>query len=205
MPAYRWPNNPMRVISQFESRHRNPKAGALLAFAVWAVESLYYLGDLDQELDPSQAMVGEHSADVIDVAHARWAVATCITALDLCAAALGRALCGHKKKRELALRDFDLNRELEQKENRAAHLRADLRKRGRKWIDNVLADPEYIQIKAARNALIHARVARHLTVPRQRIRLQLKDEQVDVPTIIDTAKHLGSKHVSDLLAILPDL
>src|SRR5205823_11887801 len=97
-----WPDDPTQVISEFESRHQNPEAGALLLFAVWAVDSLYYLSDLDQALDPSQAMVGGHSADVVDVAHARWAVITCITALDLCAAGLGRALCGHRNKRELA-------------------------------------------------------------------------------------------------------
>src|SRR5438874_9903263 len=95
MPACHWPEDPMHVIAQFEARHGNSESGALLLFAVWAVESLYYLGDLDQRLDPSQATIGEHSADVVDVAHARWATGTCITALDLCAAALGRALCAH--------------------------------------------------------------------------------------------------------------
>jgi hypothetical protein len=190
----------MRVISQFESRHRKPEAGALLAFAVWAVDSLYYLGDLDQELDPSQAMAGEHSADVIDVAHARWAVTTCITALDLCAAALGRVSCGHHK-RELALSDFNLKGDVQRKQ----HLRANLREQARQWIDDVLGDTGYREIKAVRNALTHARVPRHFALPRQRVRLQVKDLQIDVPTIIDTAKRVGSKHVSELLATLPDL
>jgi hypothetical protein len=216
----------MQAISEFEARNRNPEAGALLSVAVWAVDSLYYLGDLDQSLDPSQAMVGGHSADVVDVAHARWAVMSCITALDLCAAGLGRALCRHKNKRELALGDFDVSRDLDtrywrrvfscvffgfccfivsRKHNRSARLRASLPERARQWVDNVLSDPEYRQIKAARNALTHARVPRHLTLPRQRIRLQVKKDQIDVPTIIDTAKRVARKHVSELLAILPKL
>jgi hypothetical protein len=205
MPAYPWPNGPMQVISQFETRHQNPEAGALLLFAVWAVDSLYYLGDLDRALDPSQATVDGHSADVVDVAHARWAVTTCITALDLCAAALGRALCGHRNKRELALGEFDLERDLERKQQRATRLRANLQQQAQRWIDDVLADPGYREIKAVRNALTHARVARHFTLPRQRIRLTLDHNQLDVPTIIDSAKRVGSKHVSELLAILPQL
>jgi hypothetical protein len=205
MPAYRWPSNTTQVVSDFETRHGNPEAGALLLFGVWSVDSLYYLDDLDQALDPSQAMVGEHSADVVDVAHARWAATTCITALDLCAAGLGRALCGHRNKRELALGDFDVKRDLERKQDRAARLRASLPQQARQWIDNVLTDPDYGQIKGVRNSLTHARVARHLTAPRQRIRLQVGDEQLDVPTIIDCAKRVGSKHVSQLLAMLPDL
>jgi hypothetical protein len=99
---------------------------------------------LDQALDPSQATVRGHSADVVDVAHARWAATTCITAVDLCAAGLGRALCGHRKRLELALGDFDLKR----KPKRAAHLRANLQKQAQQWIDSVSSNPDYMQIKA---------------------------------------------------------
>jgi hypothetical protein len=205
MPAYRWPNDPAQVISKFETRHENPEAGALLLFAVWAVDSLYYLGDLDQALDPSQATVAGHSADVVDVAHARWVVTTCITALDLCAAGLGRALCGHRNKPELALGDFDLERDLERKQQRATRLRGNLQEQAQRWIDDVLTDPTYREIKAVRNALTHTRVARHLTLPHQRIRLQVGENQLDVASIIERARDVGSKYVSQLLAILPDL
>jgi hypothetical protein len=99
---------------------------------------------LDQALDPSQATVRGHSADVVDVAHARWAATACITAVDLCAAGLGRALCGHRKRLELALGDFDLKR----KPKRAAHLRANLQKQAQQWIDSVSSNPDYMQIKA---------------------------------------------------------
>jgi len=193
----------MHVIAQFEARHGNSESGALFLFAVWAVESLYYLGDLDRALDPSQATVGDHVGDVVDVAHARWAMGTCITALDLGAAALGRALCAHTGTRALDLGDFNLDAERTQK--RAARLRANLPAQARQWIDNVIKDPDYKQIKAARDSLTHARVSRHFTVPRQRLRLQFGDDRLDVPTIIDCAKDVGSKHVSLLLAILPEL
>ena len=136
---------------------------------------------------------------MVDVAHARWATGTCITALDLCAAALGRAFCAHTGTRELDIGSFDLKR----KQKRTFGLRANLPAQAQQWIDNVLADPRYKQIKAARDSLTHARVSRHLTVPRQRLRLQVEDKQLDVATIIDCAKDVGSKHVSAMLAILP--
>ncbi len=173
MPACHWRNDPVQDIAQFEARHGNPESGALLLFAVSAVDSLYYLGDVDRAIDPSQATVGDHVADVVDVAHARWATGTCITALDLCAAALGRALCAQTGTRELDIGDFDPDPERTQK--RAARLRANLPVQARRWIDNVLADPGYKQIKAARDSLTHARVSRHFTVPRQRLRLHPTD------------------------------
>jgi hypothetical protein len=201
MPICEWPNDPLQVVAQFEARHGNPESGALLRFGVWAVESLHYLGDVDRAIDPSRATIGDHQADVVDVAHARWATGTCITAIDLCAAALGRALCAHRGKRELDIGDFDLERE----QTPARRLRANLPAKAQQWIDTVLADPDYKQIKAARDSLTHARVLRHLTVPRQRLRLQVEDDRIDVPTIIDCAQTVGSKHVSLLLAILPEL
>jgi hypothetical protein len=170
-------------------------------FAVWAVDSLYYLGDVDRALDPSQATIGDHVADVVDVAHARWATGTCITALDLCAAALGRAFCAHTGTRELDIGNFDPERA----PKRAARRRANLPVQAQLWIDNVLKDRDYRQIKAARDSLTHKRIPRHLTCPRQRLRLQVEDNQLDVPTVIDRAKDVASKHVSLLLAILPQL
>jgi len=83
MPACHWPEDPMHVIAQFEAHHGNSESHALLLFAVSAVNSLYYLGDVDRALNPSQAIVGDDVADVVDVAHARWAMGTCITSLDL--------------------------------------------------------------------------------------------------------------------------
>jgi hypothetical protein len=38
------------------------------------------IGDVDRSLDRSQATIGDHVADVVDVAHARCATGMCITA-----------------------------------------------------------------------------------------------------------------------------
>ena len=205
MPSAHWPQNYSELIAQFEKRHAHPGVGGLLFFAVWAVDSLYYLSDLDQELDPTKVIVRTHSADVVDVAHARWAVTTCITAMDLCAAALGRAFCGHTRKRELALAEFDVTRDAKGKQKRAALLWRSLPSPAQRWTGNVLTDSGYRQIKAVRDALTHARLPRHLNAPRQRIRLQVADDQIDVATIIERAKRVGFKHVSRLLIILPHL
>jgi hypothetical protein len=205
MPSAHWPQNYTELIAQFEKRHAHPEVGGLLFFAVWAVDSLYYLSDLDQVLDPTKPIVGTHSADVVDVAHARWAVTTCITAVDLCAAGLGRAFCGHTNKRELALGDLDVTRDAKRKQKRAAILRESLPDQARQWTDKVFADPGYRQVKAVRDALTHARLPRHLNAPRKRMRLQVADDQIDVATIIECAKRVGFKHVSRLLIILPRL
>lgn len=63
----------------------------------------------------------------------------------------------------------------------------------------------YKQIKVVRNALTHARVSRHFTLPRQRLQIQVKNDRLDVPSVIDYAKDVGTTHVSTLLAILPGL
>src|SRR2546429_2483060 len=105
MPPFNWSADPVEIISQFETRHSNPEAGALLLFAVWTVDSLYYLQDLDDTHDLLQPTVAGHRPDVVEVAHSRWATGACVTALDLCVAALGRALCGYTGKRELAVSD----------------------------------------------------------------------------------------------------
>ncbi len=77
-----WPTGPIELIQSFENRHKSPTAGALFSWAAWAVESLHYLDDIDRAYDTSHATIGGHTPDVVDVAHARWATATSITALD---------------------------------------------------------------------------------------------------------------------------
>jgi hypothetical protein len=64
-------------------------AGRYASWAVLTVDGLYYLGDLDQASERHQWTAAGHSDDVIDMAHVRWAGGMAITALDLCAAALG--------------------------------------------------------------------------------------------------------------------
>ena len=139
MPRYTWAADPSNIISGFETRHAQPDSGALLAWAVLSVESLHYLADIDQDYEVSHQVVGGHSRDIADVSHARWATGTCITSLDLCAAALGRTFCGHKSSRELALPDFDTSKS----SKKAPKLLAALPRPGRDWMRDLLLDARY--------------------------------------------------------------
>jgi len=197
MPTFAWPGDPVQTISSFDTRHASPEAGALLLFAMWTVDSLYYLQDLDDEDNLSQPTIRGHRPDVVDVAHLRWATGACITALDLCVAGLARALCGYAKERELSLSDLYQDRFLA--------VRNLLPFKALQWLDSVNTDQQYKQIKTVRNALTHARVRRHFTLPRRRLEIQVKDNRLDIPTVIRQAKDVATGHILALLTILPGL
>jgi hypothetical protein len=192
MPPFQWQNEPTATIIEFESRHGSPQAGALLLTAVGAVDSLYYLRDLDQGDDLSQPTINGHSPDIVDLAHARWATATCSTALDLCAAALGKVFCGHSGAHELKVPSF----------NSPAN-RSKLPIAAGDWVDNLLQDTRYDQLKAIRNPLTHSKLPRRFYMPRERIRLQVGALFIDVPTIVNNSVQLATDHVCGLLGILP--
>lgn len=205
MSPLHWTTDPMELIRPFEVRHRNPAAGALFAWAALVVESLHYLDDIDRAYNASHAPIGGHRPGVVDVAHARWATGTCITALDLCAAGLGGEFCGHSKARELDLPDFDPGKPSRQKDL----LRARLSLLAQQWVDDVCADFHYKQIKSARDWLTHSRVMRHFTLatggPPQRLQLQLGPVRLGIRHLVDDARNVGTRHVSALLAMLPRL
>lgn len=74
----------------------NVDAQARLSFAIECMDGSHYLVDLDEHLVSSDAAtdVLGHHWQVVDMAHVRWPTGTAISALDLCAAALGRLYCG---------------------------------------------------------------------------------------------------------------
>jgi len=193
----------MQVIQSFETRHKNPSAGALFAWAIWAVDSLHYLDDIDRAYNTSQAVIGAHRPDVVDVAHARWATATCITALDLCAAGIGRSFCAHVKPRELDLASFDSC----QLSKRKLDLRALLPPLVLQWVDSVCADVQYKEIKKARDWLVHSRVSRHFTLstggPPQRLKLEIDKRQLEVRHVIEVARDVATRHVVAFVNVLP--
>jgi hypothetical protein len=207
VPPLNWTPDPMELIHPFEVRHQNSAAGALFTWAAWAVDSLHYLDDIDRAYDASHATIGGHRPDVVDVAHVRWATGTCITALDLCAAGLGRAFCGHSSGHELDLADFALDPKKPTKQR--AQRRTRLPRRARYWVDSVCADLYYKQIKSARDWLTHSRITRHFTLAAsglpQRLQLQLEAERLGVRHLVDHARDVGTRHVSALLAMLPEL
>lgn len=205
MPPIRWVSDPIVVIQSFEGRHRSPSAGALFAWAASTTESLHYLDDIDQAYDASRTVAGAHRADVVDVAHARWATSACITALDLCAAGLGRSFCVHSGPRELDLACFDSS----QPSKRQAAWRARLPQLALQWVDCVLTDADYKKVKAARDWLIHSRLNRHFSMslggPPQRLKLELQSTQLEVRHIVKVARDIATQHVSAFLGLLPNL
>ena len=207
MPPLTWPSEPSAAILDFERRHPAPDAGALLLFATTSVEALHYLYDLDSQYDSTRALTGAHNPDVVDVAHARWATGTAITALDLVAAAFGRALGGHAGPKELDLRQFGFASPPKAVRQAIAAIPSP----ARNWIDRVRADPEYSLIKSARDALTHRRLARHFhaslgtTGPSRRIDLQIGSDKVAVQTVVQRARDLATHHVLDLVQLLPTL
>ena len=103
--AFQWPKDPAHIVRTFEQDH--PAFGPPAMWAVWAVESLHYLYDLDGQAQRNYPLpVGGHHPDTVDIAHVRWATGTAITAIDLCGAALGRSFCNSGGGRELDLRSF---------------------------------------------------------------------------------------------------
>src|SRR3982751_6232072 len=106
MPAYKWPIEPTPEIVDFEKRHPDPEAGALLQWAVFCVESLHYLDDIDSQYEATREVLADHHPDLIDLTHVRWGTSTSITALDLGVAALARSLGGYGGPRELDVGGF---------------------------------------------------------------------------------------------------
>lgn len=208
MPPYDWQVEPIELIRGFEIQLQNPVAGALIAWAVWAVDCLHYLDDLDREYDVAHLSIGDHRPDVIDVANARWATSTCITALYLCAAALGRAFCNNTGGREYDLAYFDPAKKtsrLPQVRARREQLPMELQK----WLDEVLTDPDYELIKIARDSLTHSRLTRHFYLgaadPPQRLDLKMSIGKMPVRQIIERSRNLATDHVSRFLQSLGQL
>jgi hypothetical protein len=62
-------------------------ASGFVSWAMWAVDALHYLDDLDEHGERVRWIRAGHHEDTIDLVHARWAASTAMTALDLSAAA----------------------------------------------------------------------------------------------------------------------
>jgi hypothetical protein len=205
MPQFQWSTEPTDLIRPFEVRHNAPEAGALFAWASRAVEELFYLDDIDLAFEASAQTIGNHNPDVVDVAHARWATGTCITALDLCAAAFGRTFCGNTSNREMDMVDFDNTGRY--KKN-AAQRRKQLPTTVLTWIDGVLTDADYMQTKSARNWLTHSRVTRHFKLGpsgRHRLRLSIDGHEIPVRQVIENARGVAVRHIPAVLKILPTI
>jgi hypothetical protein len=227
MPPYKWPINPGPVIQSFDARRSNPEAGALFVWAVRTVESLHYLDDMDHAYNTSFKVIGGHSHEVLDIAHARWVTSTCITALDLCAAGLGRSFCGHTGQHELDLIDFAVRKSslssstffqafrfcFRRRSNKQSGKRAARYKQlptaAAQWVDAVFVDADYKRIKAARDWMVHSRLPLHYTIatggPRVRLKLGKVGSELGVRHIVELARDVATRHVSAFVNLLPSI
>jgi hypothetical protein len=199
MPAVNWATEPFAVVSDFATRHNRPEHAGLILHGVWAVDGLHYLTELDLADDLSTDTVRGYPPDRVDVAHVRWATGTCVTALDLCAAGIGRILCGHIKPKELDVTHFAASH------NGSAKHRAVLPGLMLTWFDDLLKDADYVKVKDVRNALTHGLIRRHFKMPRQRLDIQVGDVRLSVPQIIAISRDTAQTQISRLLDILPTI
>lgn len=85
MPPYPWPVDPAAT-----SNLLGADASSYLFWATWAVEGLHYIDDASQDSERKRwSQAGHNPFTAVDLSNARSAAATAVTALDLCAAALG--------------------------------------------------------------------------------------------------------------------
>jgi hypothetical protein len=201
MPPVSWPTDPSSAVVAFEKLHSDSEAGALLPWACSSVEALDYLADFDAAYEASRIVPGGHPAHVVDVAHARWATSTCITALDLGTASLARALGGHPGPKELDLGNFSAAKP----SKAVVAVVASMPPLAMNWIRAVIADPAFVEMKEARDALTHRRLRRHLYLSKRRLDLQVGTQRLPVRQLIENAHDLAIRHITDLLTLLPVL
>lgn len=173
-----WPRDPAAVSREFNERHGAGSLPNTFIWATWTAAGSDYLEKLD---------AGGPIDDLVDISHVRWATANAITAIDLCAATMGRRFCGHTGTKELDLRAFD------RKYNRgrwdrtrcgalsgvmkwvcrepagnsplsADELRDLLPEKFLDWVKTTLADQRYKDVLNVRNPLTHSLVKRHLSI-----------------------------------------
>jgi hypothetical protein len=157
VPSYTWPLS-FNELADITNAWPEKEAGGLLHWAVWAADGMHYLLELDDRAFGSgEPDLMGHARESVDLAHVRWASASAITALDLCAATLGRLRCPTWPGNECSLRDFDKggpNRKA------AKDLLARLQDVERDWVMSVLRDQDYRTALRARNPMTHGRLRR---------------------------------------------
>jgi len=203
-----WSKDPSTISQNYQAKHGRNPLGPLFMWATYAVEALYYLEDLDKTQAIPTNFNSPHHPDTVDMAHVRWATTTAITALDLCAAALGRRYCGWTSDKELSLQSFKPRSE----DGKA--LRPLLRKypQAMKWVDDVRQDPRYKIVRAARNPLTHSTLIRHFTliagpstIPDPRIAFKVNGKPIEAGALVTTARDLAGEHVNAFLLVIDTL
>ena len=150
------------------------------------------------------------------MAHGRWAVGSAITALDLCAAALGRQYCNWMGPNELDLRGFDISTASgRNRRKQISTRRGTLPRSALAWVDGVFADQQYITVLYARHALTHSRLPRHFRISGggeyRRDRMDFKitiysnQIQIGVRDLVIQSRDLAGDHVDSFLRVFDTL
>jgi hypothetical protein len=201
MPVFKWPREPIKIIQAFEGRRQGRgETGALIMWAAWTVEGLHYLDDLDTLHHKGSQSDKTHQPDVVNIAHVRWATGSAITALDLCAAALGREFCGLAGQRELDLRGFDPLLAGKDIPLRRAALSAN----SIAWVDSVLADARYKDVQGARNPLTHSRLKRRMYIDgpsHTEFFITATRNTLNTRNLVCRARDLATERVTEFLAV----
>lgn len=197
MPVTVWPREPIPIIQSFEQRqpNRGPTA-ALIMWAIWSVESLHYLADLESEQNNRLSTNPSHDLQVKDISHIRWATGTAISSLDLCAAVLARTCCSWPHSREATLRNFHPSKKY----------RSLIPSKALNWVDQVLSDTRYKDVHETRNSVIHSRLIRDFYLGRPTtFRIPATGNAFSARELVVLSKELATDKVQDFLDVVDGL
>lgn len=210
MPPIQWPPATRAAIELLGSR--NSDASSCVLWATSAVDGLAYLDDLDTARNGGARVANGHDALVVDVAHARWAAGTAMTALDLCAAAIGFLYLPPRHRyydmgNVLAVLDREIGGAATSSSSRPPGWPP--RQGVRPWIADLAAAADYQLIKAVRDPLTHRTLARNFgiavgggpqRVDRTMLTVDGQADPVPVHVVVDTATRLAARHVGRFVA-----
>lgn len=152
-------------LAKIQASPQLPKSEAsrLIVWAVFRVASIHYAADRDDvTFMQSPPNLLRHHPDVVDISHVTWVTGQAFTALDLCAATLGR-LYLQRRRREVSLSQL---RPWAPKSAVAVHkARLCLSSGARAWVRAVWIDKRYKELRATRHALTHETLSRALVRP----------------------------------------
>jgi hypothetical protein len=173
--------------------------GSKLAYAaVWSVQHLRYLVGLDSIAPLASTLCPAWSLQVIDYAHGHWAAVTAVTAIDRCAAALGRLL--PEKKNGFAYSLADLNQEKSGKRPLEDFSLVN------RWVQGAISDPEYRLVADFRHPMVHRSISATAELggdSRSELRVMIggKIESIRVDDLVQRADFLARKWVGRFLEL----
>jgi hypothetical protein len=149
MAIYSWMNDPIVRIRCYEGRSvrsgSRADSSAIAMWAVWTVDSLYYLEEVVESVRTGPNFYAPHNPSTKAVAHLRWAAGSAITSIDLCAAVAARELGIWTGGNEFNARQLV--------SKRSEPLASSWPSQMLGWIDRLKSDVNYPIILAARHPL----------------------------------------------------